>query len=485
MLEARLTLDVCILNTKTNQHWQMMAEDEIDRMFAAVSLAKAAADAEKRVAALSPFTYDFQSRDQDREAASPRNAKECSGPITDANTSEKGQSNPTTNGGGALNSECVVAGLQADGARSSSGSSASAIASGLRDDRLHEPEEIEDAFTDIPGISESSTSFLVGRGDARDGQSAQSEQIIYDPADSLGRHDCQTGSDVLVYFPSAQQSPAVACSSVCGRRPQQEDAHSVERPLLSRDGEHVNLFGVFDGHGGGRCSQFLAKHLSPAICQGLERAWGGSDTAVTENTLKTAFQTVDSDFLGCLDLGEEGVGSTAVVAMLKGSHLFCAWVGDSRAVLCRANGEVLQLSQDHKPHRADERKRVQAAGGVVYNNRVMGVLGVSRSFGDKELKQWVPADPEVVSVPLRAGDDFLVLACDGLWDVADNDIVSELVRKHTAAAGLQGAACALTTFAIRNGSTDNVTCMIVQLGEKVSAKNVGDKGKVERKTVIA
>jgi serine/threonine protein phosphatase PrpC len=115
----------------------------------------------------------------------------------------------------------------------------------------------------------------------------------------------------------------------------------------------------------------------------------------------------------------------------------------------------------------------------------MGVLGVSRSFGDKELKQWVPADPEVVSVPLRAGDDFLVLACDGLWDVADNDIVSELVRKHTAAAGLQGAACALTTFAIRNGSTDNVTCMIVQLGEKVSAKNVGDKGKVERKTVIA
>ena len=62
---------------------------------------------------------------------------------------------------------------------------------------------------------------------------------------------------------------------------------------------------------------------------------------------------------------------------------------------------------------------------------------------------------------------------------------AELVRKHTAAAGLQGAACALTTFAIRNGSTDNVTCMIVQLGEKVSAKNVGDKGKVERKTVIA
>ena len=485
MLEARLTLDVCILNTKTNQHWQMMAEDEIDRMFAAVSLAKAAADAEKRVAALSPFTYDFQSRDQDREAASPRNAKECSGPITDANTSEKGQSNPTTNGGGALNPECVVAGLQADGARSSSGSSASAIASGLRDDRLHEPEEIEDAFTDIPGISESSTSFLVGRGDALDGQSAQSEQIIYDPADSLGRHDCQTGSDVLVYFPSAQQSPAVACSSVCGRRPQQEDAHSVERLLLSRDGEHVDLFGVFDGHGGGRCSQFLAKHLSPTICQSLERAWGRSDTAVTENALKTAFQTVDSDFLGCLDLGEEGVGSTAVVAMLKGSHLFCAWVGDSRAVLCRANGEVLQLSQDHKPHRADERKRVQAAGGVVYNNRVMGVLGVSRSFGDKELKQWVPADPEVVSVPLRAGDDFLVLACDGLWDVADNDIVSELVRKHTAAAGLQGAACALTTFAIRNGSTDNVTCMIVQLGEKVSAKNVGDKGKVERKTVIA
>ena len=53
--------------------------------------------------------------------------------------------------------------------------------------------------------------------------------------------------------------------------------------------------------------------------------------------------------------------------------------------------------------------------------------------------------------------EFILLACDGLWDVADNEMVAELVRKHTEAAGLKGAACALTTFAIKNGSSDNVT----------------------------
>ena len=99
----------------------------------------------------------------------------------------------------------------------------------------------------------------------------------------------------------------------------------------------------------------------------------------------------------------------------------------------------------------------------MYHNRVNGMLGVSRAFGDKALKQWVPADPEVATVPLSPGDDFLVLACDGLWDVADNETVAELVKKHSAAAGLKGAACALTTFAIRRGSADNITCMIVQL----------------------
>ena len=306
-------------------------------------------------------------------------------------------------------------------------------------------------------------------GAAAAGLAAHSDEL-YHAADSAGLTEDlqirfrvqQTSTDVLEHSPSSEHSPAFALSSVCGRRPQQEDAHAVARPLLSKAGEHVNVFGVFDGHGGQRCSEFVGQQLLPALGRSVESAWEGEDT---HEALKAAFRQVDAAFLESLGDSDSEVGSTAVVAMLmsNGRQLHCAWVGDSRAILCRADGVVLELSQDHKPSRADEKERIQATGGIVYHNRVNGVLGVSRAFGDRALKQWVPAEPEVMTVPLASGDDFLVLACDGLWDVADSEMVAKLVRKHTAAAGLDGAARALTTFAIRMGSADNVTAMIVQL----------------------
>ena len=91
----------------------------------------------------------------------------------------------------------------------------------------------------------------------------------------------------------------------------------------------------------------------------------------------------------------------------------------------------------------------------------MGRLGVSRAFGDKSLKPLVIADPDVQTLTLEDGDDFVVLACDGLWDVAGIDTVAELVHTHSKDKGLEGVAQALTTYAVRNGSHDNVTCMVV------------------------
>jgi serine/threonine protein phosphatase PrpC len=47
------------------------------------------------------------------------------------------------------------------------------------------------------------------------------------------------------------------------------------------------------------------------------------------------------------------------------------------------------LSQDHKPSREDESKRIRDAGGFVINNRVMGELAVSRAFGDVDFKKGI------------------------------------------------------------------------------------------------
>jgi serine/threonine protein phosphatase PrpC len=70
-------------------------------------------------------------------------------------------------------------------------------------------------------------------------------------------------------------------------------------------------------------------------------------------------------------------------------RLYCANVGDSRAVLCRG-GAAVALSVDQTPGRPDERSRIEAAGGRVVKNRLYGVLGVSRSFGDLRFKAAMP-----------------------------------------------------------------------------------------------
>ena len=131
-------------------------------------------------------------------------------------------------------------------------------------------------------------------------------------------------------------------------------------------------------------------------------------------------------------------GCTANVAIITKSHLICANAGDSRAVLCR-KGKAVPLSRDHKPNDAGERERITAAGGFVSQAqnghfRVNGNLNLSRSLGDLKYKgdaklaaakQVITAEPDVMKVArVPEEDEFVVLACDGVWDCMSNQEVS-------------------------------------------------------------
>ncbi|KAL6780685.1 hypothetical protein ACKKBF_B12165 [Auxenochlorella protothecoides x Auxenochlorella symbiontica] len=118
-------------------------------------------------------------------------------------------------------------------------------------------------------------------------------------------------------------------------------------------------------------------------------------------------------------------GCTAVCALVKAGVLTVANAGDSRCVLSRG-GVALAMTQDHKPDDPAEYARIINAGGFVADGRVNGSLNLSRALGDMEYKQSkemgpehqaVTAVPEVRTETLQAGDEFLILACDGIWDV--------------------------------------------------------------------
>ncbi|POY70912.1 putative Protein-serine/threonine phosphatase [Rhodotorula taiwanensis] len=139
--------------------------------------------------------------------------------------------------------------------------------------------------------------------------------------------------------------------------------------------------------------------------------------------------------------------------------LYTANAGDARAVLCRG-GRAIRLSYDHKAGDAKEMQRIEAAGGYIANQRVNGYLAVTRSLGDSQMKQFVVGSPYTTETTLRDDDDFLILACDGLWDVCTDQQAVDAVRDIR---DPQQASDKLVEFALSNHSTDNLTVLVVNL----------------------
>jgi len=175
-------------------------------------------------------------------------------------------------------------------------------------------------------------------------------------------------------------------------------------------------------------------------------------------------------------------GSTAVTCLVLGKELYCANAGDSRAVLCRAAKGVpvaVELSHDHKPSKETELQRIELSGHAVIDHRIDGVIAVSRCIGDfvfktaTELPAWeqaVTACPEVMKFAFQEGDEFMVLACDGIWDCMSSQAVVEHVHSAlTEGLGLSEvlesllSKCLTEDPAASSGiGTDNMTAMIVQ-----------------------
>lgn len=110
--------------------------------------------------------------------------------------------------------------------------------------------------------------------------------------------------------------------------------------------------------------------------------------------------------------------------MITETEVYVANAGDSRCVLSD-NGKAIELSVDHKPDLATEKVRIEKAGGFVEDNRVKGVLNLSRSLGDLEYKQdpnltvdnqMITCVPEIRIQKFQKSHDYLIIACDGIWD---------------------------------------------------------------------
>jgi len=252
-----------------------------------------------------------------------------------------------------------------------------------------------------------------------------------------------------------------------------EDKTIVMPDFIEDDNCFLGLFGVFDGHNGNTCSDYLSENF-PEILKKNDYLNVSPSIALIQS-----FEETDKCFLKkCCDNGDKS-GSTGVATLINDGQIFIANTGDSRCIICE-DARVYALSSDHKPSIPFERERILNHGGQITQGRVQGTLAVARAFGDIEYKDKLTfgagvltCEPDIKIWNVVESTEFMVLACDGLWDVMSNEEVARFVRKRLLKGISPQKVCeALVRTAYKIGSTDNISVVIVSFfKEKYLEKN--------------
>jgi len=177
------------------------------------------------------------------------------------------------------------------------------------------------------------------------------------------------------------------------------------------------------------------------------------------------------------------MGCTACVALISKTEIYLANVGDSRAVVCK-KGQALALSEDHKPNLDKEKKRIEKADGFIEDERVNGMLNLSRCLGDLEYKmnkklkqedQIITAMPDIRVEKITPDVEFLIIGCDGIWDCLTCQAavdylrdklkpVAKLDKSFKISAVLEGmldSICAVDVESNDGIGCDNMTVMVI------------------------
>jgi len=372
------------------------------------------------------------------------------------------------------------------------------------------------AGSEASGTAATGAAGTAAESGAATGIEAEKHEAVAQPV-VAHEHGAEWQLHIAPVNPLIKLKAIVADSAAMqGRRQKQEDRH-VKVPDLTKAANALKMpidhleqpcafFGVYDGHQGDLCSDFVAKNfhmklLKKLTAQKSANAW---TEQLVASVLKEVFEELDDDFLAKYRTAPDG--STAVVAFVTGTRLFVAWAGDSRCLLCHSTvaGEIatVALTEDHRPSLKSEADRVEKAGGVVvnlggafrvahegYEDKVreirraaaqgLGViakepvaLAVSRSLGDRYFKSvtgahLLLATPGVRCLRLDKSHKFLALMCDGISDVMrDEQAVFELDYVREAAspqAEVKTACGALVQEAYKRGSEDNLTVLLARL----------------------
>lgn len=262
-------------------------------------------------------------------------------------------------------------------------------------------------------------------------------------------------SELKIYF-----------TSVKGRRESNEDRHNVILNINSEDSElnPINLFGIYDGHGGSWVSKYLEANIP-------NHYMNKKFVPPFDKEFHTkVFQLIQSQLLKN-HLGYSN-GSTCLLNIMykfeDSIYMNVVNLGDSRMSIVNTKGESQSVTKDHKPDDSDEKLRLTKMGGEIYKDSEgvvrIGDLSLSRAFGDGDNAPYISQKPDIFHKKITSQTKYIVMACDGLWDIVESEdlgkVIKSIIKKNP---NFDNLAVELAKYALDKGSTDNVSVIIIEV----------------------
>jgi serine/threonine protein phosphatase PrpC len=263
------------------------------------------------------------------------------------------------------------------------------------------------------------------------------------------------------------KSDSVAGTDFHKKKKTNQDIALTEIKLNNIDG--FNLFGVLDGHGefGHKVSRFARDFIKEEIQKYFEELKITTHKEIYMeltkdgySLIKRTYEKVDEELSKQQNFNANFSGTTCIIVFQIGNYLISANVGDSRAIIISSNypfsdddennfknAKIFELSRDQKPNLPEEKKRIEASGGIVdqmldskgKKNGPYRVwagrenypgLAMSRSIGDLKGKECgLIAEPEIIEFILDDRSKYMIICSDGVWEFLSNENVMEIANK--------------------------------------------------------
>ena len=152
---------------------------------------------------------------------------------------------------------------------------------------------------------------------------------------------------------------------------------------------NISFFGIFDGHAGNKCSEYLKNNLHHFIFN------SSNFPNFPLKAIEQGFKNCENNYIKLIhnktrNQYNDYSGSCAIIILIIDDMCYIANLGDSRAIYSYDTGtKFYQLSRDQKPNDPKEKKRIYKAGGSIFKAN-LSQFGLPFTLKESELGFKIP-----------------------------------------------------------------------------------------------